>query len=85
MGNLAHARDESPIDPTCDCLCCQNFSRAYIRHLIKARELLAHTLLSIHNLRFLIRHMEALRAAILAGDGQLQAYVDSFLLRYLRG
>lgn len=85
MGNLIHARDEQPIDPTCDCYTCRHFTRAYIRHLVKAKELLAHTLLSIHNLRFLIRHMEAMRAAILEGEGRLEAYVDAFLLRYLRG
>ncbi len=82
MGNLAHARDPQPIDATCDCYTCRTFSRAYLRHLIKARELLAHTLLSVHNIRFLIRHMERLRAAIL--DDTLEAYVDVFLRRYLQ-
>jgi queuine tRNA-ribosyltransferase len=85
MGNAGHARDDQPIDPACDCPTCAQFSRAYIRHLVKARELLAHTLLSIHNIRFLIRHMEAMRAAILEGNGRLEAYVDAFLRRYLRG
>lgn len=85
MGNLVHARDDQPIDPGCDCYTCRHFTRAYIRHLVKAKELLAHTLLSVHNLRFLIRHMEAMRAAILEGEGRLEAYVDAFLLRYLRG
>ncbi len=82
MGNLAHARDPQPIDPDCDCVCCQNFSRAYIRHLVKAKELLGHYLLSIHNIRFLIRHMEAMRTAIL--EGSLAEYVDQFLQRYLQ-
>jgi len=65
MMNAAFARDERPIDATCDCYACQTFTRAYIRHLIVARELLAGTLLSIHNLRALIRLVEALRASIL--------------------
>ncbi len=82
MGNLANARDHAPIDPECDCYCCQNFSRAYLRHLVRAKELLAHTLLSIHNIRFLIRHMQAMRAAIL--DDSLPEYVDRFLRRYLQ-
>ena len=82
MGNLAHARDQRPVDVECDCYCCQNFTRAYVRHLIKAKELLAHTLLSIHNIRFLIRHVEAMRNAILEGD--LTGYVDQFLRRYLQ-
>ena len=82
MGNLANARDHAPVDPECDCYCCQNFSRAYLRHLVRAKELLAHTLLSIHNIRFLIRHV--------AGDArgnsrrQLPEYVDGFLQRYLQ-
>lgn len=82
IGNLAHARDPAPVDPTCDCYTCQNFSRAYLRHLVKAKELLAHYLLSVHNIRFLIRHVQAMRAAIL--DGNLEAYVEQFLKRYLQ-
>ncbi len=64
MMNAAFARDESPIDETCDCYACKTFTRAYIRHLIVAKETLAATLLSIHNLRALIRLVESLRAAI---------------------
>lgn len=82
MGNLAHARDPRPIDPECDCTCCRNFTRAYLRHLVKAKELLAHYLLSVHNIRFLIRLIEALRAAIL--EGTLAESVDRFLQRYLQ-
>jgi queuine tRNA-ribosyltransferase len=81
LRNLEHARSETPIDVTCSCYCCQNFTRAYLRHLVKAGELLAHTLLSVHNIRFLINHMEQMRLAIL--EGRLQAYVDAFLARYL--
>jgi queuine tRNA-ribosyltransferase len=65
MMNAAFARDTRPIDETCDCYTCQTFTRAYIRHLIAAKELLAGTLLSIHNLRALIRLVEFLRASIL--------------------
>jgi queuine tRNA-ribosyltransferase len=82
MGNLAHARDHQPVDTECDCYCCANFSRAYVRHLVKAKELLGHYLLSVHNIRFLIRHMEAMRAAIL--HDHLDAYVTRFLQRYLQ-
>ncbi len=82
MGNLAYARDPLPVDPECDCYTCQNFTRAYVRHLVKAKELLAHTLLSIHNIRFLIRHVEAMRAAIL--NDTLPEYVGGFLQRYLQ-
>lgn len=82
MKNQSHARDPRPIDPECDCYCCQNFTRAYIRHLVKAEEILGHTLLSIHNIRFLIRHVERMRQAIL--DGTLDSYINAFLQRYLQ-
>ncbi len=65
--NAAFARDERPIDPDCDCYTCRTFSRAYLRHLISAKELLAGTLLSIHNVRALIRLVEEIRQQINAG------------------
>ena len=65
--NAAFARDERPIDETCDCYTCKTFTRAYIRHLIVAKELLAGTLLSIHNLRALISLMEQMRDYIAEG------------------
>ena len=65
--NAAFARDEGPIDATCDCYTCQTFSRAYVRHLIVAGEFLAGTLLSIHNLRALIRLVGTIRSSIIAG------------------
>jgi queuine tRNA-ribosyltransferase len=68
--NAAFARDERPIDASCDCYTCRTFTRAYLRHLIVARELLAGTLLSIHNLRALIRLMEMIRIHIAAGTFQ---------------
>lgn len=66
--NAEYARDFSPVDPDCDCYTCKNYSRAYIRHLIKAGEILGGTLLSIHNIRFSVRLMEQARQAILDGD-----------------
>ncbi|MDD4642124.1 MAG: tRNA guanosine(34) transglycosylase Tgt [Erysipelotrichaceae bacterium] len=62
--NLQYEEDFRPIDDECDCYTCQNHSRAYLRHLIKANEGLGMRLLSIHNLRFLIRLMEQIRKAI---------------------
>ncbi len=62
--NAAYERDFTPLDPECDCYACHNFTRAYIRHLVKANEILASILLSIHNLRFLIHLMEQVREAI---------------------
>jgi queuine tRNA-ribosyltransferase len=65
--NANFARDPNPIDETCDCYTCRTFTRAYIRHLIAAKEYLAGTLISIHNLRALIRLMEEIRTYIAAG------------------
>jgi queuine tRNA-ribosyltransferase len=66
--NASFARDEHPIDETCDCYTCRTFTRAYLRHLIVAKELLAGTLISIHNLRALIRLMEQIRIYIAGGS-----------------
>ncbi len=65
--NAVFARDPRPIDETCDCYTCKTFTRAYLRHLIVAKELVAGTLLSIHNLRALIRLMEQIRIYIAEG------------------
>ena len=62
--NAQYAHDFRPIDEECDCYACQNFSRAYIRHLFKAGEITGARLTSIHNLRFLLRLMEKVRKAI---------------------
>lgn len=62
--NASYAEDFEPIELGCDCYTCQSFSRAYVRHLIKADEVLGLTLLSIHNLRFLLRLMKDMRQAI---------------------
>ena len=67
MMNATFARDTAPIDDACDCYTCRTFTRAYLRHLIVAKELLAGTLLSIHNLRALIRLVAEIRASILDG------------------
>jgi len=80
--NASFARDEHPIDETCDCYTCQTFTRAYLRHLIVAKELLAGTLISIHNLRALIRLMECIRGYI--ADGSFESRAPE-LLQYWRG
>jgi queuine tRNA-ribosyltransferase len=75
--NATFARDERPIDQTCDCYTCKTFTRAYIRHLIVAKELLSGTLISIHNLRALVRLMEQIRVYIV--DGSFESRVPSLL------
>ena len=62
--NATFSRDQRPVDETCDCYTCKTFTRAYLRHLIVAKEILAGTLISIHNLRALIRLMEKIREYI---------------------
>lgn len=62
--NLKYERDERPIDPECDCPVCQSFSRAYLRHLFKADEILGMRLAVMHNLYFYNRLMERIRQAL---------------------
>ncbi|MDR2428752.1 MAG: tRNA guanosine(34) transglycosylase Tgt, partial [Candidatus Margulisbacteria bacterium] len=63
--NARYAADLAPLVETCDCYACRNFSRAYIRHLAQAREILAIILLTIHNIRYLVNLMRDLRRKIL--------------------
>jgi queuine tRNA-ribosyltransferase len=60
-------RDFEPIEADCDCYTCQNFSRAYLHHLFKAKEMLASTLATIHNERFTVRLVDEIRTSIEAG------------------
>ena len=78
--NATFRRDTRPIDESCDCYTCQTFTRAYIRHLIVAKELLAGTLLSIHNLRALIRLVAEIRSTIM--DGTFESRVDGWLAQW---
>jgi queuine tRNA-ribosyltransferase len=66
LRNAAYARDGSPIEPGCGCYTCERFSRAYLRHLFQAGEILGHRLLTIHNLHFTLNLMREIREAILA-------------------
>lgn len=75
--NAAYTRDPSPIDENCTCYTCQHFSRAYLRHLIIAKEMLAATLLSIHNLHTLLNLAWEIRNAIL--EGRMDAFAGQFI------
>ena len=68
LRNARFVRDPRPLDEGCDCPACTRFSRAYVRHLIKEKELLGLRLLSLHNLRFLLRLTADARAAIERGE-----------------
>lgn len=78
--NATYERDFTPLDPECDCYTCKNFTRAYIRHLIKAGEILASILTSIHNLRFLIKTMENIRVSIM--EDRFTEYKNEFFRKY---
>ena len=75
--NLKYERDESPIDPHCDCPVCRNFSRAYIRHLQKADELLGMRLAVMHNLYFYNHLMERIREAL--DNGTFRQFHDTYV------
>ena len=76
LRNAAHRHDDSPLDPECDCYTCKNFSRAYLHHLDKCKEMLGAQLNTIHNLRYYQTLMGQLREAIAAQ--QLQQFSDAF-------
>ncbi len=73
--NAKYERDDSPLDSECQCPTCQNFSRSYIRHLFKAKEMLAMRLAVIHNLYFYNHMMEEIRAAL--DEGRFHEYKKS--------
>jgi len=62
--NAKYERDFTPLDPNCNCDTCRNYSKAYLRHLFKANEILSSMLLSEHNIHFLVQTMEQIRHAI---------------------
>ncbi len=78
--NAKYARDFSPIDSGCTCYTCQNFTRAYLRHLIKTNEMLASTLLSIHNVQITIDFVKEIRQSI--EQGTFLQYKNEFFANY---
>lgn len=80
LRNAQFRRDPEPIANDCTCYTCRHFSRAYLRHLVKANEILGHMLLSTHNLHFLINLMQQMREAI--RQGTLAQFGADFLQHY---
>ena len=80
FNNAQYKEDLLPVEEGCDCYTCKHYSRAYIRHLISVGETLGGTLLSIHNIRFLIRLTEEIREAI--KEDRFLSYKKEFLDRY---
>lgn len=78
--NATYAEDFTPLDPECDCYACKNYSRAYIRHLIKANEILGARLITTHNLHFLLNLMKQIRQAIM--EDRLLDFRNEFFAKY---
>jgi len=80
LKNVRYQEDLRPLDPECDCEVCRGYSRAYLRHLYKAGEILAARCLSYHNLHLYLRLMEEIREAI--SRGRYREFADEFLTRW---
>lgn len=78
--NAKYTRDFTPLDPNCDCYCCKNYTRAYLRHLYKADEILSSRLMSTHNLHFLLNLMKQVREAIM--EDRLLDFRNEFFEKY---
>lgn len=80
LRNAQFAQDKNPIEAGCQCYTCRTFSRAYLRHLIIAKEILGLRLTTLHNLHFMLETMRRIRQAIL--DGSFVQYKNDFLAAY---
>lgn len=78
--NAKFTRDFTPLDPECECYCCKNYTKAYLRHLYKADEILSARLMSTHNLHFLIDLMKKVREAIM--EDRLLDFKEEFFKKY---
>lgn len=76
LRNAKHRHSTEPLDPECDCYTCKNFSRAYLHHLDKCKEILGSQLNTIHNLRYYQQHMQDIRDAI--DESRLQEFASAF-------
>lgn len=80
LRNAQYRSDPGPLVADCACYTCTHFSRAYLRHLVMANEILAHILLTTHNVHFLLELVRQIRAAI--ANGRFRAFADEFLAYY---
>ena len=81
--NKAYELDDRPLDEGCDCYACKNYTRGYVRHLFKAKEILGQRLATYHNLHFLIKLMNDSREAI--KEGRFKEFKDEFIKNYTQG
>ena len=80
LKNLKYKEDFTPIEQNCDCYTCKNYTKSYIRHLITCDEMLGGRLLSIHNIRFLVKEMEEIRESI--KSKKFSEYKENFIKNY---
>lgn len=80
LKNAKYKEDFTPIEDNCDCYTCKNYTKAYVKHLINCEESLGGTLLSIHNIRFLIKMTEEIREAI--KENRFKEYKEEFINKY---
>ncbi len=80
--NAVYRTDDGPLDPSCDCETCTTYSRGYLRHLFMSGELLGLRLLSLHNVRYLIRLAAEMRAAIQRGGDAFATWAEDWRRRY---
>jgi len=78
--NAQYARDFTPLDPECGCYTCRNYTKAYLRHLFKAEEILGLRLATIHNLHFLLDLMEKIRGSL--AEDRFSSFAEEFLIKY---
>ncbi|QXQ10682.1 tRNA guanosine(34) transglycosylase Tgt [Paeniglutamicibacter sp. Y32M11] len=83
LSGQRYKTDFTPLSDECDCYTCQHYTRAYIHHLFKAKELVSHTLISIHNERFVVKMVDDARLAI--EEGTFYELKDSVMSRYYAG
>lgn len=80
LKNAKYKEDFTPIEDSCDCYTCKNYTKAYVKHLINCEESLGGTLLSIHNIRFLIKMTEEIRESI--KENRFKEYKENFINNY---
>jgi queuine tRNA-ribosyltransferase len=80
LKNASYRRDLGPLDPGCPCETCAGYSRAYLSHLVRENELLAHRLVTLHNVFFVVRLCKRARTAIL--EGRYEAWMEAWISRY---
>jgi queuine tRNA-ribosyltransferase len=80
LKNAPYRRDLGPLDPECSCEACTGYSRAYLSHLVRENELLAHRLVTLHNVFFVVRLCRQARAAI--QEGRYEVWMQAWVSRY---